>query len=245
MFIYSNAFLVQSRCGRLVILCYRGTEPTNASNWLTDADAAPEPIPLAASTGGQSVTVHGGFYRNVRATRLQVVRELALAARGRSLLDPDEKTDHPLEALYVTGHSLGGAMAVLFALTSPQERLRAVYTFGQPMVAGQPLPPAAEELGRKLFRHVAPRDPVPALPPASWGAFAHFGQEFQHSEGGWAPVAEPTAQMASLREISRSVLAFLVGGSRRETSRHSIDAHGPHRYLDTLRAAGRVTAFGD
>jgi len=26
MFIFSTAYLVQSRCGRVVILCYRGTE---------------------------------------------------------------------------------------------------------------------------------------------------------------------------------------------------------------------------
>src|SRR5688572_8609086 len=34
MYIYSTAFLVQSRCGRVVILCYRGTEPTNLGSWL-------------------------------------------------------------------------------------------------------------------------------------------------------------------------------------------------------------------
>lgn len=57
----------------------------------------------------------------------------------------------PLEALYVTGHSLGRAMAVLFALSligdeelsSLAERLRAVYTFGQPLVACEPLRPAS------------------------------------------------------------------------------------------------------
>lgn len=163
MFIWSTAFLVQSRCGRLVILCYRGTEPTNATNWLTDADVAPGPVALPAAGGTQSCAVHGGFYRNERATRWDVARELDLAAEGRSLLDPEEKTEHPLQALYVTGHSLGGAMAVLFALTSPHERLRAIYTFGQPMAARRPLPTVAGELGRKLFRHVAPRDPVPAL----------------------------------------------------------------------------------
>ena len=30
MFIFSTAYLMQSRCGRVVILCYRGTEPGDA-----------------------------------------------------------------------------------------------------------------------------------------------------------------------------------------------------------------------
>src|SRR5258707_8856825 len=41
MFICSTAFLVQSQDGRVVILCYRGTQPTNLVNWLTDADVDP------------------------------------------------------------------------------------------------------------------------------------------------------------------------------------------------------------
>jgi alpha-beta hydrolase superfamily lysophospholipase len=86
-----------------------------------------------------------------------------------------------LEALYVTGHSLGGAMAVLFALTTAHEELRGVYTFGQPMVVSGPVPErVAATIGRKIFRHVLVRDPVPALPPAGWGAYAHVGREYQY-----------------------------------------------------------------
>ena len=74
------------------------------------------------------------------------VAELERALAGRSLLDPERGVDHPLEALYVTGHSLGGAMATLFALAlDADERsaltatLRAIYTFGQPLtIAGAP-----------------------------------------------------------------------------------------------------------
>ena len=112
MFVFSTAFLVQSRCGRVVLLGYRGTEPTNLASWLGDVDVGPEPMTVGAAT----VNAHSGFLRNFRATRLTVLAELERALAGRSLYDPDRAVAHPLEALYVTGHSLGGAMATLFGL---------------------------------------------------------------------------------------------------------------------------------
>jgi hypothetical protein len=244
MYIYSTAFLVQSRCGRVAILCYRGTEPTNLGSWLGDADAGAERLRVDSAMEADALEVHRGFYRNFRATHWQVLQELALASRHR-LADPDAAVEQPLEALYVTGHSLGGAMAVLFALTTAYAQLRGVYTYGQPMVVCGAVPARAQvTIGRKIFRHVLPRDPVPALPPAGWGTYAHVGSEYRYLSDDWQP-AESTTQMAHLRDIPRSVLALLTAGSGRASARYAIDAHPPHRYLDVLRPAGLVTEFGD
>lgn len=249
MFIFSTAYLVQSNCGRAAILCYRGTEPTNLGNWLGDADLGFESISL----GAQRLTVHSGFSRNVRATLWAVIDELHNALRGRSLLDPEKSVPHPLEALYVTGHSLGGAMAVLFALSvagTPEHRaiadtLRAVYTFGQPMAIAEPFPDVAREVGAKLFRHITGRDIVPALPAAPWGRFAHIGHEYRYAEGAWRLAEAPVAQLANLREIPRSVFAFFANSKSRGSARYSLADHGPHHYLAALRPNGRVTEFGD
>ena len=249
MLIYSTAYLIQSRCGRVVILCYRGTEPTNLGNWLGDADVGSESITL----GGEVVGVHSGFYRNVRATRYPVIRELRFALEGRSLADPEARTDHPMEALYVTGHSLGGAMAVLFSLGAVgtvehrpiADRLRAVYTFGQPLTVGEPLPSVAQEVGSKLFRHVIPRDIVPSLPPAPWGHLAHFGNEYRYESGEWRQSETPVAQLSNLREIPRSLLSFFAPVKRRGSARYSMADHGPHHYIAALRPKGRVTEFDD
>ena len=112
-----------------------------------------------------------------------------------------------LEALYITGHSLGGAMAFLAPLslyyakeckdscqagsipgtttniyTHLWNKLRGVYTYGQPMV----LDPSYDkkdvagisEIEPYIFRHVFQKDIVPHMPPMSTGRFIHIGQEF-------------------------------------------------------------------
>ncbi len=249
MFVFSTAYLLQSRCGRVVVLCYRGTEPTNLAQWLGDADTAVEMMRLDAA----SVGMHAGFARNMRTTRWAVTRELTLALNGRSLGDPAEAVAHPMEALFVTGHSLGGAMAALFALSVAgshelaqlDERLRAVYTFGQPMALADPLPGLAHVVGERLFRHVMARDIIPALPPRRWGSFAHFGHELHFAEGRWERVMVPTAQVDSMREIPRSLVALIAPAKHRAASRFSIAEHGPHHYIAALRPKDRVTEHGD
>jgi hypothetical protein len=252
MLIASTAYLVQSRCGRIVILCYRGTEPTNLTNWLGDAEVGSAASTLALADGATRVRVHAGFHRNVRATFADVTRALVAAAEGRSLANPDERVDHALEALYVTGHSLGGAMALLFALMISgssrhqvlASRLRAVYTFGQPMALDAP-PGLLPTLEARVFRHVLPRDPVPALPPAAWGGFTHIGREYRYGLTGWWRSESPVEQLAHTREIPRSLLSALAPGGRRGSSRWNFGEHAPHHYVAALRPGDRVTEFGD
>ncbi|HET9441984.1 MAG TPA: hypothetical protein VFO65_01605, partial [Acidimicrobiales bacterium] len=117
MFISSTAFLVQSEDGRVVVLAYRGTEPFNFVAWLTDADVYPERVPFAFGPSGDTrFDVHAGFYRNVRSTRHEVVAALERARQGRSVHEDGRPVPHPMEALYVTGHSLGAAMAAMMAV---------------------------------------------------------------------------------------------------------------------------------
>ena len=140
MFIRSTAFLIQSSDGSVVILAYRGTEPTNLVNWLTDADVHPDKIafpfprdahaadpaesslrPDAEAVPAEGYAVHAGFYRNVRATRFAVIAALERALDRRSVLDDDSGSpmppmEKPMTTLYLTGHSLGGGMAALMAV---------------------------------------------------------------------------------------------------------------------------------
>jgi len=261
MLICSTAHLVQSRCGRVIILCYRGTEPVNLISWLTDLDVHPEKVSLVP--GQSPVMVHAGFHRNVRSTRFEVAQALRVALSGKSLLDGHDLA-HPLEALYVTGHSQGGALAALFALmtlTNPDYRpiadaIRAVYTFGQPMIACPPLPSVCASsgpLGQMTFRYIYRKDVVPALPPTASGDFQHFGREYRFEGDGageaeWRPQSSAEDQVTSVLEIPLAVSAFFsdqLKWFRRASLRYSIDDHIPTHYIDALRPKDQLSEFGD
>ena len=76
MFICSTAFIVQSSDNQVVILCYRGTQPTSIINWLSNLTIEPTAIQIPPKErldqARGNLYVHGGFYRNVRATRYRV-----------------------------------------------------------------------------------------------------------------------------------------------------------------------------
>jgi hypothetical protein len=263
MFIRSTAFVVQSRCGRVVIVGYRGTEPENGINWLTDADISPEKVSFGFPGTPGSFFVHGGFYRNVRATRYEVVHALARALQGKSVLrhtQQDTPVEYPLEALYFTGHSLGGAMAALLGVmlaTDPdyaalEKRLKGVYTYGQPMIGDAALASACDQhpsTGARPLRYVYAHDVVPSLPPRAAGDFAHFGPErhFDPAGGTWSMRAA-TQQLPSLLELSGAALAFVakqLKPLRKLPLPYSIDDHLPQHYISALTPQGVRSEFGD
>jgi hypothetical protein len=78
-----------------------------------------------------------------------------------------KKSDRPL---WLTGHSLGGALAVLAAWLFYRKTVdvHQIYTFGGPMIGNEDAAKAINEVyGSKLFRYVDLVDPVPKLPTIS------------------------------------------------------------------------------
>jgi hypothetical protein len=210
MLVASTVVFLQSACGRVGILCYRGTEPRNLASWMADFDINPTFVRLRTGSEHDEALVHLGFHRNFQATWREVAAVLDRALAGRPADGGSDKVLHPLEALYITGHSLGAAMAALAAVTLTAEgaqrsrlrdRLRGVYTFGQPMVGNRAFVAACEAdplLRWGVFRHVYCCDVVPHLPPVQYGEFAHFGREFHATtwdgEQGWSESARRAAQ---------------------------------------------------
>ena len=252
MMIFSTAFVVQSRCGRVVIVAFRGTEPANLGNWLADADVGGESSVLTNDAPNEGLRVHAGFHRNVRAVWLGVVDSVALALEGRSVADPASHVSEPMHALYITGHSLGGAMAQLFALSligrsrtaSIAQRLRAVYTFGQPMAVCRPVPSWAGQLGDRMFTHVIASDVIPALPPATWGPFTHLGRTYRYDGAAWHRLQSHVEALASVREIPKAMMALLAGEKHRASFQYSVAQHPPQYYIDALRPPGMISEFG-
>jgi Lipase (class 3) len=276
LFLTSTAFLIQSHDGRLAILCYRGTPPTSAITWVTDFQVEPVRVQVPAPSGGGFGEVHGGFYRNVRSTRFKIIPLLQAAIAGNSILDPDENPDdvppeHELEVLYVTGHSLGGASAALFAaLLSAQpspyggiepktyaeigKRLRAVYTFGAPMVGDPAFADACNRdgfLGHNVIRYVYANDVVPRVPPKASGKFKHFGQEYRYwppgRHGRWHQ-SPPRKQLRSVLQVVTAPLAVVsktLTATRHLPFRASLSDHFPQHYIDALTPERLRSEFGD
>lgn len=91
---------------------------------------------------------------------------------------------NPRAKLFITGHSLGGALAALYAImlyytgrTEIADRIGAVYTFGQPRVGDEDVAKyATERLKGRFIRVVYCNDMVPRIPfDNELFAFKHFG----------------------------------------------------------------------
>jgi hypothetical protein len=259
MFIRSTAHVVQSACGRVVVLAYRGTEPTNLVSWFTDGDADPE-IQGADDTAADPLLahVHAGFYRNVRATRFHVATVLLEALEGRAIAG-EGTVAHRAEALYFTGHSLGGAMALIHAVLLARDAekgfwrarrlrdiLRGVHTFGAPMAGDRRFAALCREAGVAdlVQRYVYRNDPVPALPPSFVGRYEHVGTEHRLGSG-WFPPALLGPQ-AALLPLLLSPVAFAarqIGVLRDVPFTYSLGAHAPQNYVAALAPDG-TTEFG-
>ena len=141
----SQAFITHN--DELVLLAVRGT--AGGADVLRDLDAAQ--VPFEEGLG----KVHSGFYDSAKAVRTFVATYLDKFYSGQKLV--------------ITGHSLGGAVALLVA---EMLRLREgftydilLYTYGSPRVGDKTFVENAKALVH--HRIVNQNDPVPSV-PATW-----------------------------------------------------------------------------
>jgi hypothetical protein len=148
---------------RAVIVVFRGTQIDNFWGTVVDLITDLKAVPVPDGAGG---LVHFGFLKGM----LQVWEGVrghvaALVAGGR-------------RALWVTGHSLGGALATLAAdrlARTPGVEVRGLYTFGSPRVGDENFRQRlnALGLGQKTYRIVNNFDAVARVPPEL--VFKHVG----------------------------------------------------------------------
>ena len=128
------------------ILAFRGTEPKKVVDWITDFDAK-----LINGPGGK---VHEGFL----VALSYVWSEIWTMLREERLF----------RNLWVTGHSLGGALATLAVAKLRQERghpVNGLYTFGQPRVGDEDFASRFnQDFGAFTYRFVNNNDVVPRVP---------------------------------------------------------------------------------
>lgn len=234
--VVANGFFVRGADNRVGVLAFRGTEPAAVLDWLTHADASLQPF-----YGG---VIHAGLHANVEAIWGYVDQLLSTASMG------SEAKGDGLHSLYITGHGLGAAMAVVAAarlFTNDYDELqrivKGIYTYGQPMVGDRSFArQCGDRFGDRLFRHVYRQDVVPHLPLVSKGALAHFGQQWVSNSTSTPWALRPAAGLsvvpssADLVALGRSV-ATRIPILRSLSVVDSLDDHLPARYIDTCRAS--------
>lgn len=248
----AQAFFVRSEQNRVGILVFRGTEfgGVTLTDIFTDINTETVEYPDAAGS-----SVHGGFYRSFKYLWPQLVPALRDAA---------DAIDH----LFITGHSLGGALAVFATCelvdgamlperltlsdglrSKLQGKFRGLYTFGQPMVGDQKFAARFNTLiGSITFRHVYQYDVVPRLPPRTTGRFAHFGREFfGTSTQPWRERDVPIQQVfAATLSIPVGILASAVRqlpAGRRLSLPVSLSDHMPQNYVDCSKLRNAATTY--
>lgn len=130
--------------GAHLVLAFRGTEATSIKDIKADAKAKIVPC----ESGGK---IHTGFNDAFNAIGYDIQQKLKQA----------ELKDKPL---FITGHSLGGALASIAAKKLSHEGgIAACYTFGAPRVGNEAW---IETIKTPIYRLVNAADCVPMLPPS-------------------------------------------------------------------------------
>jgi hypothetical protein len=97
-------------------------------------------------------------------------------------------------------------------LTFFWQKLRGVYTYGQPMAIREPANQKLfipVEIQNLIFRHVYDRDIVPHMPPRSTGNFCFVGKEYRRRNGGMDNTENDDDWYAS-DENSQQALSIIV-----------------------------------
>ena len=196
---------------KVLVVAFRGSQApntldglkdwllTNANNYLILPEGQ---IGTDFAAAGVGARFHRGFME-----ALHEIWEPLLATVAEAM----ESNDRPL---WVTGHSLGGALALLAAWRLQRNfiTVHEVVTFGAPMIGNEAAARAFEqEFAGKIFRYVNFEDPVPLLPSISLVAntYAHC-----QSEVSLAAVAAVASALDMLKESAGSAVDRLIEASQ-------------------------------
>jgi triacylglycerol lipase len=136
----------------LAVLSFRGT--ANFGDWKINLCAGRMPMP-----GFEAVEVHTGFWE-------------AFEGQAADIKEAVDKHVSPDLGLYITGHSLGGALAQIASAVLERDNLAACYTFGSPRVATQNFDTCVKCPHYRVVNHW---DLVPGVPLAAPWGYQHTG----------------------------------------------------------------------
>ena len=137
-----------------VVIAFRGTEK-KVSDWLTDARCVP--------TVEGRAKVHTGFLEAFTKKHDDAGRTVKDVVE-QVLAHQDARDGDELLPLYITGHSLGGALALLSTKLVAPNVNGACYTFGAPRIGNYEY---FRNIKTPVYRVVNSADLVPRVPPGA------------------------------------------------------------------------------
>lgn len=152
-----------------VVIAFRGTEQARWKDLRTDLMLIPAGLNPERVGGDfkQEVQVHSGFLSAYDSVRTRIISLLKLAI---GCID-DGVEQLSKWHVYVTGHSLGGALATLLALELSSSQLAkrgaisvTMYNFGSPRVGNRKFAEVYNEKVKDSWRVVNHRDIIPTVP---------------------------------------------------------------------------------
>lgn len=167
------AYVGYNTVNQEIIVAFRGTQPAHIMDWVDDAQYWKCDMPLYNVTGAK---VHSGFY---------IAYETHAAAVTKVMFELMDT--YPAYQVFITGHSLGAAMAALHAVDLYFNRAQDIFsrtnpirmiTFGSPRIGNEDFYHAFEAVRAAIpyYRVTHDSDIVPHVPLEEWG-FHHISQE--------------------------------------------------------------------
>ncbi len=137
----TQAFLAKRDSDKMAVLAFRGTEVKDIRDIIADLNAK-------FYTDKNGVKIHNGFYQAFQVVKEDISKKVEIV-KGYSV--------------YITGHSLGGALALIATKELNSDNLAACYAFGSPKVGNDEFDDAIKP---PIYRVVNAFDVVPFAPGA-------------------------------------------------------------------------------
>ncbi|NEO34227.1 MAG: lipase family protein [Symploca sp. SIO3C6] len=203
-----KCYLINRDYGELIV-AFKGTTFSNLMEWLSNFSALPV---------GDSLKVHEGCVHEGFLIAFNSVKDRIEKALNKNL--------DTVQDIYFTGHSRGGAIAVLAAdyFKKRGYPVKCVYTFGSPQVGDVKF---SRQYMVPHFRYEYGRDIVPFLPDPSWGiVYRHTGElRYMDQEGSLTKRDKRCGEAQRLAKISDRDFANWEESFKENLRDHKIDKY--------------------
>ena len=182
---------------KTIIIAFRGTEPTDLVQWLTDASTNYAVIDYVfndMNNDNGPIRVHAGFHAALGLDKMNLSvpidfdKVTSTSPIFLQLLKSieDFHRKHQQYQISVTGHSLGGGLASLFSFVllayGYESSISGVYTYGQPLVGNlQYAQILNKKLGNRIHRWVNHDDIVTRVPVVELRSIASYYDQTRRS----------------------------------------------------------------